>query len=106
MVVSCIDFFENYTMKYIMTFKICIGITSKLAYWYALLTIEIQNDILDSNSLPFLKEVHYYVSNDTHHDSLFVQHAFMLHWEFLQTIRFSQANTWCGVMVAQGSSKV
>jgi hypothetical protein len=63
-------------------------------------------DILDSNSLPFLKEVHYYVSNDTHHDSLFVQHAFMLHWEFLQTIRFSQANTWCGVMVAQGSSKV
>jgi hypothetical protein len=63
-------------------------------------------DILDSNSLPFFKEIHYYVSNDKHHDSLFVQHAFMLHWEFLQTIGFSQANTWCGGMVVQGNSKV
>ncbi len=33
---------------------------------------------------PLLKEIHYYVSNDTSHDSLFVQHAFMLHWECLQ----------------------
>jgi hypothetical protein len=42
-----------------------------------------RHDARDSDS-PFLKEIHYYVSNDTSHDSLFVQHAFMLHWEFLQ----------------------
>jgi hypothetical protein len=26
-----------------------------------------------------LNEVHYYVSNDSNHDTLFVQHAFLLH---------------------------
>jgi hypothetical protein len=40
------------------------------------------HDAIDSNS-PLFKEIHYYVSDDTSHDSLFVQHAFMLHWEFL-----------------------
>jgi hypothetical protein len=30
-----------------------------------------------------LKDVHYFVSNDTSHDALYVQHAFMLHWDFL-----------------------
>jgi hypothetical protein len=30
-----------------------------------------------------LKEVHYYVSNDSSHDILFVQHAFLFHWNFL-----------------------
>jgi len=87
MVVSCIDFFENYTMKiqndiqnmhwHNFQISILVHITYHRNPEY---------DILDSCSLPFLKEVHYYVSNDKHHDSLFVQHAFMLHWEFLQTI--------------------
>ncbi len=27
-----------------------------------------------------IKEVHYYVSNDPMHDTLLVQHVFMLHW--------------------------
>jgi hypothetical protein len=31
-----------------------------------------------------LKNVHYYVSNDGTHDTLYVQHAFKLHWEFLK----------------------
>ena len=26
-----------------------------------------------------IKDVHYFVSNDTSHDTLYVQHAFMLH---------------------------
>jgi hypothetical protein len=30
-----------------------------------------------------LKEVHYYVFNGYSHDTLFVQHAFLLHWNFL-----------------------
>ncbi len=32
-----------------------------------------------------LKEVHYYISNEKKHDTLFVQHAFMLHWEFFKS---------------------
>ncbi len=35
-----------------------------------------------------LKEMHYYVSNDSNHDTLFVQHAFLLHWNFLQSRGF------------------
>jgi hypothetical protein len=31
-----------------------------------------------------LKDVHYFVSNDTSHDTLYVQHSFMLLWEFLK----------------------
>jgi hypothetical protein len=31
-----------------------------------------------------IKEVHYFVSDDTSHDTFFVHHAFMLHWNHLQ----------------------
>jgi hypothetical protein len=31
-----------------------------------------------------LKEVHYYISNEKKHDTLYVQHAFKLNWEFLR----------------------
>jgi len=34
-----------------------------------------------------LKEVHYYVSNEKDHNTLFVQHAFRLHWEYLKSKR-------------------
>jgi hypothetical protein len=30
-----------------------------------------------------LKDVHYFVSDDTSPDTLYLQHAFMLQWEFL-----------------------
>lgn len=33
---------------------------------------------------PILKEVHYYILDNKTHDSLFVQHALTLHWEFLK----------------------
>ncbi len=32
-----------------------------------------------------LKEVHYYISNEKKRNTLFVQHAFKLHWEFLKS---------------------
>ncbi len=32
-----------------------------------------------------LKEAHYYASNEMDHDTLFVQHAFKLHWEFFKS---------------------
>jgi hypothetical protein len=31
-----------------------------------------------------LKDVHYFVFDDTSHDTLYVQHAFLLHWDFLK----------------------
>jgi hypothetical protein len=31
-----------------------------------------------------LKEVHYYILDEKEHDTLYVQHAFKLNWEFLR----------------------
>jgi hypothetical protein len=41
-------------------------------------------DLVTKNSKT-LKEVHYYVFDENDHDTLFVQHAFKLHWEFLKS---------------------
>jgi len=61
-----------------MKFRICIGITSRLLV-HITYCWNLGYDVIDQNSDLFLKDIHYYVSNDTSHDSLFVQHAFMLH---------------------------
>ena len=39
-----------------------------------------------------LKEVHYYVSDDKVHDSLYVQHCFLMHWEFMKAHGFLPKN--------------
>jgi hypothetical protein len=39
---------------------------------------------LENEEPLLLKEIHYYISDDRTHDSLFVQHCFMLNWEFLR----------------------
>jgi hypothetical protein len=31
-----------------------------------------------------LKEVHYYISDEKEHDTIYVQHVFKLNWEFLK----------------------
>jgi hypothetical protein len=38
---------------------------------------------LESEEPLLLKEIYYYISDDRIHDSLFVQHCFMLNWKFL-----------------------
>jgi hypothetical protein len=43
-----------------------------ISYWHNLLT-----NLTNPNFI--IKEVHYYVSDDPNHDSLFVKHAFMFH---------------------------
>jgi hypothetical protein len=30
-----------------------------------------------------IKELHYYISYDTFHDTIFVQHCFIMHWRFI-----------------------
>ncbi len=39
---------------------------------------------LTNSDFGLIKEVQYIVSDDTNHDTLFVQHAFMFHWSHLQ----------------------
>ncbi len=84
MVISCIDFLENYTTK--------IHNEIQNMHWHNFeVTILVHitychnpnYDPIDPNS-QVLKEVHYYVSDDNSHDTFFVQHAFRLHWKFLK----------------------
>jgi hypothetical protein len=44
-----------------------------------------------------IKEVHYFVLNDTSHDTFFVPHVFMLQWNHLQSQGCTPSNhiVWC-----------
>jgi len=85
MVISCIDFSKNYAFKiqnemqnmhwYNMQITILVHITYKMNGEY---------DVIDPQSSRVLKEVHYYISDDKTHDSLFVQHAFTLHLGYMK----------------------
>lgn len=81
--ISCIDFSENYTMmiqneiQSMHWRKLQITILVHLTYRW--------NPNFDENTLEqgpkIIKELHYYVSDDNSHDTLFVQHALQLHWK-------------------------
>jgi hypothetical protein len=79
-VLSCIDFIENYSMK--------VQNEVQSMHWHSSqVTILVhityfrnpEYNAEDSESKEILKEVHYYVSDEKEHDSIFVQHAFRLH---------------------------
>jgi hypothetical protein len=42
-------------------------------------------DVANPQSSQVLKEVHYYISDNKTHDSLFVQHTLILHWGYMKT---------------------
>ena len=46
----------------------------------------------ENNEPLLLKEVHYYVSDDKVHDSLYVQHCFLMHWNFMKDLGFTPKN--------------
>ncbi len=48
------------------------------------ITYQLDPSYIGSGPKDLLKDVHYYVFNDISHDQLFVQHCFMLHWNFLE----------------------
>jgi hypothetical protein len=85
-VFSCVDFFENYNIKiqndvqsmHWHNFQVTILVL--IRYRPSLILHDLIN--LDSS---LIKEVHYFVLYDTSHDTLFVQHVFMLHWSHLQS---------------------
>jgi len=99
MVISCIDFFENYTMKIqneihnihwhnFQVMNILVHVTYQSNPYY---------DHVKPNS-KVLKEVHYYVSNDISHDTQFVQHEY-------QEVIFQHCMLF-GTMVVLVNSKV
>ncbi len=83
-VVSCIDFFENYVfmvqneIQDMHWFSFQITILVHITYQW--------NKDFDPVELGFkiLKESHYYIFYEKEHDILFVQHAFRLQWLFFK----------------------
>lgn len=91
-VISCIDFSENYTMMVQDEFQsmhfrktqvtILVHITFRLN---PLWTCENDERLI-------IKDVHYCVSDEPNHDTLLVQHAFMLNWDYLKSKGVSPSN--------------
>ncbi len=83
-VISCVDFSKNYTLRVHNEIQNMhshnFQVTSLVHICYRKLT---QRNTLE-NGFGVVKEVHYYVLDDTMHDTLFVQHAFMLHQHHLK----------------------
>jgi hypothetical protein len=86
-VVSCIDFSKNYVMKVQNEIQDMHWLSFQMT---VLVHITYQHNLdhdVALNRPEILKEVHYYVSNEKDHNTLFVQHAFRLHWEYLKSKR-------------------
>ena len=88
-VISVVDFAENYK------FEIQNEVQSM--HWHSyqisiLVHISFRHnpeaDPYDEDTW-ILTEYHFYISDDTVHDSLFVQHCFGLHWDYLKAQNFS-----------------
>jgi hypothetical protein len=83
---SCIDFSENYTMmiqneiQSMYGRKVQVTILVHISYCW--------NAMYDVNKPEYgpeiMKELHYYLSDDNSHDTLFVQHSLMLHWRHVR----------------------
>jgi hypothetical protein len=90
--ISYVDFFENYTLK--------VQNEIQSMHWHndqitilVHITYRLNPDWHAENDEPLLlKEFHYYVSDDKTHDSLFVQHCFMLNWDDVKSQGFMPEN--------------
>jgi hypothetical protein len=90
--ISYVDFSENYTLK--------VQNEIQSMHWHNdQITILVHIKYRPNpawrieNAEPLLvKEIHYYISDDKTHDSLYVQKCFMLNWEHVRSQGFSPSN--------------
>jgi hypothetical protein len=88
MVISCIDFQKKNAFKThnevqdMHWFNMQITILVHITY-----IVNVEYDAIDPQSFRVLKEVHYYINDGKTYDSLFVQHAFTLHWDYMKSKR-------------------
>jgi hypothetical protein len=91
--ISHIDFAENYTfaiqneVQSMHWFSTSISILVHITVWKGEATEPGQE-------CEVFKQTHYYISDDKKHDSLFVQHCMMLHWEWLNAIGIRPSEHW------------
>ncbi len=83
-VISCIDFSDNYVfmvqneIQYMHWLSFQIIILVHIMYrWNK------EFDLVEFGCI-ILKEIHYYIFYEKEHDTLFIQHAFILQWLFMK----------------------
>lgn len=96
MILSHIDFTKNYTFEiqnviqsmHQHSFQVTILI--HIMFWVD----PMNGPRIDERKI--IKEKHFYILDDKEHDTLFVQHCFMMHWQLLtqQGIRSTQHWVW------------
>jgi len=99
-IVSVIDFAENYSfqpqdeIQSMHWFNVQVTLLVHITYRHAQLLM----DGIESTETErhVVKECHFYVSDDKIHDTLFVQHCFKLHYDWLASrgIKFSEHVVW------------
>jgi hypothetical protein len=83
-ILTCVDFSENYSMKLQNEIQImhwhCTHVTILVMITYR------KNPAYDLcvHDFDLLKDVHYFILDDPIHDTGFVQHSFLLYWDFMK----------------------
>ena len=85
-VVSVVDFAENYSFKEQNEIQSMHWHSSQVSILVHITYIKKAGDII--------KTVHFFISDDTIHDTLFVQHCFMLHFGWLKEQSISIKSHW------------
>lgn len=91
MILSHIDFAENYS------FQIQNKIQS--IHWFSHQVTILVHLTYSRNPSPdgdeeWIKQSHFYISDDKEHDTLFVQHCLLLHWRWLKEQGFTPKQHW------------
>ena len=85
-VVSVVDFAENYTFKQQNEIQSMHWCSVQVTIFVHITYFRVSGDIK--------KVIHFFISDDKKHDTLFVQHCFKLHWQWLLAQRLEVTQHW------------
>ena len=85
-VVSVVDFAENYTFREQNEIQ-------SMHWWSVQVTIFVHITYFRVGE-HVKKVIHFFISDDKKHDTLFVQHCFKLHWGWLQNLKLDLRQHW------------
>ena len=89
--ISHIDFAENYDFQIQNEVQSMYYMSQSVSL---LVHITLKKVRSDEGELVITKYTHYYVSDDKKHDSLFVQHCLLLHWQWVLNNRDRPSKHW------------
>ena len=85
-VISVVDFVENYTLKEQNKIQSMHWWSVQVTIFVHITYYRIDGDVK--------KVIHFFISDDKQHDTLFVQHCFTLHWQWLKNLGIELKHHW------------